>query len=167
MSALDDAATTFDHDRAVERVLRQKAEPGPLAADWEPVTGPAPELDDAEDRRLAGALAERSVILLRHDGLLPPGEAGPARIAVLGCYSFAHHVQPWESAGVRITTGRGTGVEASNSRARDAVVPTRLLAFTGRDGRRVLDGSEPRLSTVPVSPVSVSPLTHAQGRAHS
>ncbi len=128
-------------DRAVERVLRQKAELGLLEPGWSPITGPAPDLDDAEDRELAGALAERSVILLRNDGVLPLGDAGPARIAVLGpnarsvsalfgCYSFINHVLPQhpdadhglvvptvadaihrEFAGARITTAWGTGVD--------------------------------------------------------
>ncbi|BEP14048.1 glycoside hydrolase family 3 N-terminal domain-containing protein [Acidothermaceae bacterium B102] len=90
-------------ERAAARVLRQKFELGLLDPNWEPV--PAGEavldLDDPESRAVALALAERSVILLANDGVLPllPGR----RVAVvgpradessgfLGCYSFPIHV---------------------------------------------------------------------------
>jgi beta-xylosidase len=101
-------------DRALERVLRQKAELGLLEPDWSPVppvlagrTGGAEDvrgsvdLDPAENRALAARLAERAVVLLSNDGVLPL--AGQRRIAVLGpnadrwtgllgCYSFPAHV---------------------------------------------------------------------------
>ena len=105
-------------DRALWRVLLQKAELGLLDPDWSPVppaladrgTG-ADDLDDVErgtisldpeeDRELARTIAERSVVLLRDDGALPL--APTARIAVIGpraddalammgCYSFPSHV---------------------------------------------------------------------------
>ncbi|MEU6107319.1 glycoside hydrolase family 3 N-terminal domain-containing protein [Streptomyces albidoflavus] len=108
-------------DRAVRRVLVQKAQLGLLDAEWSPVppalaeAGSAdPEalrdtvrLDTAGNRALARRVAEQAVVLLRNDGTLPlaadpPAEA-PARIAligpnadtptaVLGCYSFPVHV---------------------------------------------------------------------------
>ena len=102
-------------DRALRRVLRQKAELGLLDPGWSAVP-PAlvgrdlgdPEslrgtvdLDPPENRELAGRIAEESVVLLRNDSLLPL--AAPARIAVigptshdpyavLGCYSFPAHI---------------------------------------------------------------------------
>jgi beta-xylosidase len=95
-------------DRAVQRVLRQKCELGLLDAAWRPdppyllAAGPLADLDDADARALARALAERSVVLLSNPaGALPltPG----ARLAVVGpgagtadslfgCYSFPRHV---------------------------------------------------------------------------
>ncbi|WP_189930688.1 beta-xylosidase/alpha-l-arabinosidase [Streptomyces sulfonofaciens] len=105
-------------DRALRRVLLQKAELGLLDADFSPVpdalagTDPdapdAPErlrgtvdLDSQRNRERARALAEASVVLVRNDGTLPLER--PARIAligpqaatptaVLGCYSFPVHV---------------------------------------------------------------------------
>lgn len=108
-------------DRAVRRVLVQKAQLGLLDAEWSPVppvlaaTEDAdPEalrgtvrLDTEENRALARRVAEEAVVLLRNDGTLPlaadPPAGAPARIAlvgpnadtptaVLGCYSFPVHV---------------------------------------------------------------------------
>ncbi|MFF8563460.1 glycoside hydrolase family 3 N-terminal domain-containing protein [Streptomyces albidoflavus] len=108
-------------DRAVRRVLVQKAQLGLLDAEWNPVPPALAEtesadpealrgtvrLDTEENRALARRVAEEAVVLLRNDGTLPlaadpPAEA-PARIAlvgpnadtptaVLGCYSFPVHV---------------------------------------------------------------------------
>lgn len=107
-------------DRALERVLRQKAELGLLDADWAPPSGPAPDLDTEEDRLLAASIAERSLVLLRNDGLLPLGDGAPAprTIAVIGpnaesvpalfgCYSFINHVMPQHpdiEPGLRVET---------------------------------------------------------------
>lgn len=102
-------------DRALRRVLVQKAELGLLDADWNPVPQALAEadlgdprslrgridLDTPANRALATELAEQAVVLLRNDGLLPLRD--PARIAligpnadeptaVLGCYSFPVHV---------------------------------------------------------------------------
>ncbi|MEJ3404295.1 glycoside hydrolase family 3 N-terminal domain-containing protein [Rathayibacter sp. YIM 133350] len=106
-------------DRALRRVLRQKAEFGMLDADWSPIPSALAgadlsdaealrgriDLDTAENRSLARTLAERSIVLLRNDGVLPLGAGtdAPTRIAVigpnaddpyavLGCYSFPSHV---------------------------------------------------------------------------
>ncbi|WP_307871669.1 glycoside hydrolase family 3 N-terminal domain-containing protein [Micromonospora sp. U21] len=102
-------------DRAVRRVLLQKAQLGLLDPDWNPVP-PAldgvdvsdpdavrgtVDLDSPTNRALAREVAEQAIVLLRNDGTLPL--AGPARIAVigpqagsptaaLGCYSFPVHV---------------------------------------------------------------------------
>jgi len=107
-------------DRALRRVLRQKAELGLLDADWSPVppalaTVPALAIEDASgddvrglidldppaNRDLARRLAEEAIVLLRNEGVLPlarPGRialVGPTAAdpyAVLGCYSFPSHV---------------------------------------------------------------------------
>lgn len=89
-------------DRALERALRQKEELGlldPDAFEDEPPT--AIELDSPEHRRVARAIAERSVVLLENKGVLPlTGTPSIALIgpnadrphALFGCYSFANHV---------------------------------------------------------------------------
>ncbi|MFE0185721.1 glycoside hydrolase family 3 C-terminal domain-containing protein, partial [Streptomyces olivaceus] len=102
-------------DRALRRVLTQKAALGLLDPDWNPLP---PALDGADldapdalrgsidldgpgNRELARTLAEEAVVLLSNDGTLPL--AGPRRIAllgpnadeptaVLGCYSFPQHI---------------------------------------------------------------------------
>jgi beta-xylosidase len=138
-------------DRAVERVLRQKCELGLLDEGWEPtpaaISSPAAsELDDAEARELAREVAERSVVLLLNDGILPldPGRrlavVGPqadTATAMLGCYTFPMHVG-------RHYPDVPLGVE----------VPTLLDAFRalGADptfalGCPVLGGSDHELST--------------------
>lgn len=94
-----------DIDRALRRVLRQKAELGLLDPGWDPVpealagsravtgaaededAGPASvrgtiDLDPPENRALAREIAEQAVVLLRNDGTLPL--PGPARIALVG-----------------------------------------------------------------------------------
>ena len=102
-------------DRALRRVLRQKAELGLLDPDWSPVPDalahiPDPsadgvrgcvDLDPPANRALARRIAEEAVVLLRNDGVLPIAHAariavvGPVAddpYAVLGCYSFPSHV---------------------------------------------------------------------------
>jgi beta-xylosidase len=91
-------------DQALERVLRQKAELGLLDAGWEPPTAPVEsiDLDSERNRAIARELAEKSIVLLSNDGVLPIA-AQPERIAVIGpsaveartmfgCYSFPNHV---------------------------------------------------------------------------
>jgi len=89
-------------DRALERVLRQKARLGLLERrpqDYAEVG--AIDLDPPSHRALAARLAEESVVLASNDGTLPL--AAPARVAVVGpnahdtaalfgCYSFLNHV---------------------------------------------------------------------------
>lgn len=102
-------------DRALRRVLRQKAQLGLLDADWSPVPSALARLDDRSleavrgaidldsdaNRAVARRVAEEAIVLLRNDGVLPL--ASPRRIAVigptaddpyavLGCYSFPSHV---------------------------------------------------------------------------
>ncbi|MGZ3144721.1 beta-xylosidase/alpha-l-arabinosidase [Lentzea chajnantorensis] len=91
-------------DRALTRVLAQKCELGLLDPDFspEPDNGAAGiDLDDADSRAVARQLAERSIVLLRNEGVLPltsrrrvavvgPRANDPG--AMLGCYSFPLHV---------------------------------------------------------------------------
>ncbi len=102
-------------DRALRRVLRQKAGIGMLDPGWSAVppalvgieSDPSEalrgrvDLDPAANRALARRVAENAVVLLTNDGALPL--ASPRRIAVigptaadpyavLGCYSFPSHV---------------------------------------------------------------------------
>jgi beta-glucosidase len=91
-------------DRALRRVLVQKAELGLLDPDWEPLPADleSVDLDGPADREVALRLARESVIVLRNDGgILPlrPGLrvalVGPVAddpMAMLGCYSFPAHV---------------------------------------------------------------------------
>ena len=96
-------------DRALRRLLTQKAELGLLDADWTPegsvAAGAGRELDSAGNRAIARELAERSVVLLANDGTLPLAPATARRVAVvgpcaddpntfMGCYAFANHVLP-------------------------------------------------------------------------
>ncbi|MFJ1645495.1 beta-glucosidase [Streptomyces sp. NPDC088258] len=118
-------------DRALRRVLTQKAGLGLLDPEWTPrppaltgkdLTDPAAlrgtvTLDSRAHRDISRRLAERAVILLRNDGILPLA-AGPARIAVigpqaatplavLGCYSFPVHVgrqHPDTPVGIELPT---------------------------------------------------------------
>ncbi|MGR6917870.1 beta-xylosidase/alpha-l-arabinosidase [[Actinomadura] parvosata] len=111
-------------DRALRRVLRQKAELGLLDDDYDPEP-PAPEggvdLDDPASRDLARRLAEESVILLTNDGVLPL-QADGRKVAVVGpnadevaalfgCYSFVQHVLP-HFAGVEPGIAAPTLLEA-------------------------------------------------------
>jgi beta-xylosidase len=119
-------------DRALRRVLGQKAQLGLLDAGWSPVP-PAlaaagtddptalrgtVDLDTPGNRELAGALADQAIVLLRNDGVLPltrPGRIaliGPNAqepTAVLGCYSFPRHVgvhHPGTPVGIALPTLR-------------------------------------------------------------
>lgn len=93
-------------DRAVLRALTQKEDLGlldPTAFDDDP---PAEiDLDSPRHRDIARRLAEKSVVLLSNDGVLPLGAAGQSLStiavigpnadrpeALMGCYSFANHV---------------------------------------------------------------------------
>ncbi len=111
-------------DRAAARVLTRKCELGMLDPDWTALPSPegtfqasAPDLDPPEHRKLAGRLAEESVILLANSGGVLPLRPG-ARIAVVGpladdplaffgCYSMPRHLSeayPEAAASVPVTT---------------------------------------------------------------
>lgn len=117
-------------DRALRRVLSQKADLGLLDADWSPVPSglagvdlddvdavkAAIDLDSPANRAIAREMAEQSVILLSNNGVLPlaPGRRiaaiGPTAtdaFAVLGCYSFPAHVgvqHPGHPVGIELPT---------------------------------------------------------------
>ncbi|EHR61992.1 beta-xylosidase/alpha-l-arabinosidase [Saccharomonospora cyanea] len=93
-------------DRAAMRVLRQKAELGLLDPDWTPESDvdSSVDLDAGAHRELARRIAERSVVLLANDGVLPlaaehrrialVGPCADDPLAFLGCYSYPNHVLP-------------------------------------------------------------------------
>ncbi|MFB4277414.1 glycoside hydrolase family 3 N-terminal domain-containing protein [Nonomuraea sp. MTCD27] len=99
-------------DRALRRVLTQKAEQGLLDEGWQPLPGPAEEvrLDDEESRELALRLAREAIVLLRNDdAVLPLNPAGKVALigpvaddpmAMLGCYAFPNHVGPHPEQGL-------------------------------------------------------------------
>ncbi|MEE6259762.1 beta-xylosidase/alpha-l-arabinosidase [Plantactinospora sonchi] len=108
-------------DRALRRVLAQKAELGLLDADWQPLPDDVERLrlDDEIGRDIALRLARQSVVLLRNSGGLLPLAAdqrvalvGPVAddpMAMLGCYSFPLHVgvrHPEHETGVEIRSLR-------------------------------------------------------------
>ena len=90
-------------DRALRRVLAQKAELGLLDEDWQPVPEGADSLDfdDEEGRDLALRIARQAIVLLRNGKALPLdrdqrvaliGPVADDPFAMLGCYSFPVHV---------------------------------------------------------------------------
>lgn len=119
-------------DGAVRRVLRQKLALGLLDPGWDPLPEGWREadlddadgvrgritLDSAPDRALARRVAERSLVLVRNDGILPLAPDTNRRILVvgptaddsftlLGCYSFPGHVgslHPDVPIGIEIPT---------------------------------------------------------------
>lgn len=110
-------------DRAVRRVLRQKAALGLLDRGWDPeppaLREGALDLDKPENRRLAHAVAQAGAVLLHNAGGLPLPDA--ARIALIGpcaddvrtmfgCYSFPNHV-------LSDRDDLGNGVEAESLRS--------------------------------------------------
>lgn len=109
-------------DRALRRVLVQKAEIGLLDPDWQPLPEglhAGVDLNSEQDREIALRLARESVTVLRNDdGILPlrPGLrvalVGPVAddpMAMLGCYSFPAHVSAH--------AGHGLGLEIPSLRA--------------------------------------------------
>ncbi|PAN02776.1 glycosyl hydrolase [Streptomyces sp. Alain-F2R5] len=121
-------------DRALRRVLTQKAELGLLDPDWDPVPTALHgadlddldalrgriDLDGPENRELARAVAEEAVVLLSNDGTLPlvrprrialVGPNADEPTAVLGCYSFPQHIgvhHPGTPVGMELPTLRET-----------------------------------------------------------
>lgn len=104
-------------DRAVRRVLRQKARLGVLDESYDAPRAVA-ELDPPESREVARLLAEESVILLSNPtGVLPLLRQAPSKIAVvgpnadsaeamMGNYSFTNHIVVPEGTplGIRVPT---------------------------------------------------------------
>ncbi|MFH9576176.1 glycoside hydrolase family 3 N-terminal domain-containing protein [Streptomyces sp. NPDC017454] len=121
-------------DRALRRVLTQKAALGLLDPDWDPLP-PALDgvdlddpdalrgridLDGPDNRELAREVAEEAVVLLSNDGTLPldrprrialVGPNADEATAVLGCYSFPQHIgvhHPENPVGIELPTLRDT-----------------------------------------------------------
>jgi beta-xylosidase len=105
-------------DRALLRVLTQKAELGLLDEDWQAPQDDA-RLDDEESRDIALALARQSIVLLRNTGDTLPlangsrvalvGPVADDPLTLLGCYAFPVHVgthHPGRALGVEIPTLR-------------------------------------------------------------
>ena len=121
-------------DRAVVRVLRQKAALGLLDDDYQPVEVERIDLDPPAGRALAREIAEKSVILLANPGdLLPLRVGAGTRIAVVGpnaddrhalfgAYAFANHVLPQHP-------GTDLGIEAPT--IREAIVAEFPAATVG------------------------------------
>jgi beta-xylosidase len=100
-------------DRAVRRVLLQKAELGLLDPGWSAQEqGAGRDLDSAANRTVAREMAEQSIILLANDGVLPLlpntrvallGPCGDDPRTFLGCYSFPNHIMSrYDGAGLGI-----------------------------------------------------------------
>ncbi|MGP3932912.1 beta-xylosidase/alpha-l-arabinosidase [Nonomuraea sp. KM88] len=121
-------------DRALRRVLTQKAALGLLDDGYEPRGSGPIDLDDPESRALARRLAEESIVLLANDGVLPLGQAAGRRVAVVGpnagsvaalfgCYSFVNHVLP-HSPGVETGIAAPTVLDALREELPEAVIRT-------------------------------------------
>lgn len=125
-------------DRAVLRALAQKEALGLLEPDAFSDDAPAVvDLDPPQHQAPARRLAERSVVLLSNDGVLPLVRSGQhlRRVAIIGpnadraealqgCYSFANHVlagYPDHEIGISIPTVR-EALEAAFAASDVAVV---------------------------------------------
>ncbi len=102
-------------DRALTRVLAQKFELGLLDPGYSPAAETGVDLDDPASRAIARELAERSVVLLQNDGVLPlagkrlavVGPRADEAGAMMGCYSFPLHVgvhHPDAEMGIEVRT---------------------------------------------------------------
>jgi beta-xylosidase len=111
--AIDEALV----DRALRRVLAQKAELGLLDPEWDRVPDGVERLrlDDETSRDIALRLARESVVLLRNRGVLPLsahqrvaliGPVADDPMAMLGCYAFPAHVgaHPEHGLGLEIAS---------------------------------------------------------------
>jgi beta-xylosidase len=101
-------------DRALRRVLAQKAELGLLDPGWQPLPEDVEglRLDDETGRDIALRLARQAIVLLRNTGGVLPLAAGrrvalvgPVAddpMAMLGCYTFPAHVGPHPEHGLGV-----------------------------------------------------------------
>lgn len=71
-------------DRAVERVLRLKFALGLFEQPYVDAAAAPAAFDTPDDRALARTIAQRSIVLLKNDGLLPLDRGRLRRIAVIG-----------------------------------------------------------------------------------
>jgi beta-glucosidase len=129
-------------DRALRRVLTQKAELGLLDADWSPLADANPVLDDEESRDVALRLAREAIVLLTNPSRALPlrtdarvalvGPLADDPMAMLGCYSFPAHVgvhHPEHGLGIEIPTVldalRGAHENVTYARGCDVTDPDR------------------------------------------
>ncbi|MFG2060848.1 beta-glucosidase [Micromonospora sp. NPDC048871] len=103
-------------DRSVLRVLRQKLELGLLDATFDDEPVEQVDLDSPEHRAIARRLAEKSIILVANQGVLPMsagrrvaviGPNADREAALFGCYSFLNHVlaqHPGVETGIEVPT---------------------------------------------------------------
>ena len=134
-------------DRAAARVLTRKCELGMLDPDWTALPSPEgtlqaspPDLDPPEHRKLAGRLAEESVVLLANSGGVLPLRAGlagrrrrAARRRPAGVLRLLQHAAALERG-----VSRGRGQRAGHHAA---VRPPRGTGGSGRGtDRRTGDG---------------------------
>ncbi len=132
-------------DRAVLRILEQKAELGLLDATFENEPPTSIDLDSPEHRAAARTLAHESVVLLKNDGILPLAPTGvkapsialigpnaDRANAVFGCYSFANHVLV-NRPGVELGLEVPTIAEAVSAEFSSSVSVTRGCAVSDDD----------------------------------
>ncbi|KUJ45206.1 MULTISPECIES: glycoside hydrolase family 3 N-terminal domain-containing protein [Micromonospora] len=103
-------------DRSVLRVLRQKLELGLLDATFDDEPAQQIDLDSPEHRAIARRLAEKSIVLVANQGVLPLpagrrvaviGPNADREAALFGCYSFLNHVlaqHPGVETGIEVPT---------------------------------------------------------------
>jgi beta-glucosidase len=131
-------------DRAVLRVLTQKAELGLLDPGWQPAEPQEVSFDSDTNRDMARTVAEESIVLLHNPASALPLRAR-RRIAVVGptaddaaclfgCYAFPNHVLPnFPDAGLGVTAP--TFLDAIRAEFPDADVEFALgVPILDRDG---------------------------------
>nr|WP_229364154.1 glycoside hydrolase family 3 C-terminal domain-containing protein [Sphingomonas sp. PL-96] len=84
--------TVAELDRAVTRLVAARIRMGTLADDGPTPTPPSMSFATRENAALALAAAEKSMVLLKNDGILPLAAAKPLRIAVVGPLADARRV---------------------------------------------------------------------------
>ena len=107
-------------DSAVARVLRMKFEAGLFEHPYTDPKRVLAETNTAADVKLARTVAQRSIVLLKNDGVLPLDPNATLKLAVigpnadapqLGGYSGLNPKSVGVLAGVRAAAGRGVSVE--------------------------------------------------------
>lgn len=162
-------------DRALLRVLTQKAELGLLDPDWQPEVDASVDLDTPRQQETALRLARESVILLSTNGQALPLRSG-ARLAVvgpladdpyamLGCYSFPAHVgirHPEAGMGIEIPT-----VLAALQQAHDGAISHAPGCAVSEPGREGFDAALAAVSAADVAVVVVGDKAGLFGRGTS
>ncbi|MBT2502334.1 glycoside hydrolase family 3 N-terminal domain-containing protein [Curtobacterium sp. ISL-83] len=139
-------------DAAVRRVLSAKFELGLFEAPFVDASAAPGVLAERGSRELARGAAERSVVLLKNDGILPLGPSTSATIAVvgqladskrdtLGPWVFAHHTDDTITILEGITSRVGAAAEVSF--APGAGIPA-------REYPSMFDQSDPTVVNTPI-----------------